>query len=269
MSDAQTLQADPEETAPAVETPAAPVAADLPVAAPEPAPEPTEAEKAAAARETKKADDVRKRINALTRRGAEAERERDALRAQLAAAQALIGAQQPAGEETAPTAPAAPLTDEVIRARAAELNAAERFQERTRDLISKGAKELGADTWNEKTGILAEMGATGNQAFMQALAELPDAHKLVAHLADDLDTLSGLLGRSPVAMAAEMGRIAAAISTPVQRSLSAAPKPVAPVTGRVTAEPDVYDDKMSMAEYVKLRRKTAPVALGGERRRSA
>ncbi|OYV74784.1 MAG: hypothetical protein B7Z66_15320 [Chromatiales bacterium 21-64-14] len=265
MSETQSLQTEAEAPAPEPEVPA--VAPETPVAEAPPAPEPTEAEKAAAARETKKQEDIRKRINALTRRGAEAERERDALRAERDAMKALLESRNPPAEPETPRPAPTALPDDVIQARARELRDAERFQERTRDLISKGAKELGADTWNEKTGILAEMGATNNQAFMQALAELPDAHKLVAYLADDLDVLNGLLARGPVAMAAEMGRITAAITAPAPRTLSAAPKPAASVSGRAAADPDVYDGSLSMAEYVKLRRKQAPASLGGEKAR--
>ena len=274
-------ESNPDNTLTSQNAPAAPEPAPTPEPAPEPvageaapeappaAPEPTEAEKAAKAREDKRQADISKRINSLTRRGADAERRAEAAERELAALKSLReAAQGNAPPDAAPQTPAQPsMTDQAIRAAAQELNAAQRIQERTRDLVQAGAKELGADSWNEKTNILAEMGATQNPAFMQALAELPDGHKLVAHLADDLDGLQGLLSKQPVSMAAEMGRMLAQITTTTPRTLSAAPKPAPSQQARAVSTPDAYDPKLSMAEYVALRRKNAPVHLGGDRKK--
>jgi hypothetical protein len=112
--------------------------------------------------------------------------------------------------------------------------------------------------------VLHGLGATQNAAFMQALVELPNASQLVAHLADDTDELLTLLNKSPVQMAAAMGRMAAAMpadtsSRASEKPLSAAPKPVKQVTApAVVKEPTAYDASLSMADYVKLRAKTAP-----------
>jgi hypothetical protein len=87
---------------------------------------------------------------------------------------------------------------------------------------------------------------------MQALVEVPGASKVVAHLADDADALVELLGKSPVAMAAAMGRMAAELNRPVATRLSNAPRPAAPVTPAVvTPEIDLNTFEGSMAEWNK------------------
>jgi hypothetical protein len=265
--DDNTPPTDPEITPPA--DPAAPPVAETP--APEtPAPEPelTEEQKAEAAKTAKKQADIQKRMNAITRRGAEAERERDRLREELAATRALLEARKPDGEAAPTPEPTRTPSPDAVKIEAQRLREEERFQERTRELIANGAKELTPAVWDEKTEVLAQMGATQNPAFMQALAELPDGHKLVAHLAADLDGLQTLLAKPPVAMAAEMGRMLAQITAAPPRTLSTAPKPPPAPRGTSQAEPDVYDEKLSMKEYVALRRKQAPTHLGGERRRA-
>lgn len=245
----------PVDTAPgpatATETPAAPV--ETP-----PAPSPEEKKRAEADR----------RFARLTAKSAadrvalqKAEAERDAFKA------LLEGREKPDGDGAPKPAPTA-ITPEAVRVEARRMREEERVTERRTSLISDGVKELGEAAWNEKTSIIASLGATENAAFMQALMEMPNAPKLVAALADDSDRLSALLGKSPVAMAAEMGRMAAELDTKPEPkpALSGAPKPVTPVTGRTVPEPTVYDPKLSMKEYVALRQKEAPRHLGGARK---
>lgn len=172
---------------------------------------------------------------------AQADRDRaDAAERELAATRALLQAAKP---ETTP-APAPPPPAAAAIERAAQTLVAQREFERSRQaVIAAGTKEMGEAAWNEKTTILRDLGATDNQAFMQALVEIPGAHKLVAKFADDADGLMALLAKSPVAMAAEMGRMAAQIERPAARSLSSAPRPATPVsTPAVVPEPDPLDD---------------------------
>lgn len=135
-------------------------------------------------------------------------------------------------------------------------------------LVEAGRKSY-AD-WDQKAAMLHSFGATTNPAFMEALVGLSsdEGTKLVAHLADDPDALVGLLARGPVAMASAMGKMAADISKPVveapKPAISRAPRPITPITTPAVApEQTVYDETLSMADYVKLRQKTAPRHLGG------
>lgn len=211
-----------------------------------------------------------KRINDMTRRNAEVLRELELAKAELEIARR--GREMAAGDTTDQTTkPPVSVDEAAIQAAAKRLRDEERANEARSALISNGVKELGADTWNERTQMLAAMGAQDNPAFMDALLELPDAApKLIATLTDEPERLSALLAKRPAALAAELGVMAAALTAAKPRALSAAPAPVQPVRSpRQVAAPDIYDPKMTPREFIALRNKTAPPHLGGPRRRSA
>lgn len=200
-------------------------------------------------------------IDRLTREKHEARREVDQLRAELELLKAARG-----GNSETEQKPAAGFSEADIQRRAEEIVARQRSAERTRSLISEGVKEFGQEDWNAKTGIIAALGATDNPAFMRALAAIPAGHKVAVALADEPDRLASLLSLEPLEMAAEMGRMAVEVGAPKAKTISNAPKPITPVTGRGAAAPDINDPNLSMKEWVALRNKTAPVRLGGQRR---
>jgi hypothetical protein len=195
----------------------------------------------------------------------EARREADQLKAELE----LLRAQLPPKEgETRPATPQ--MTPDAIRAEADKLREQERYDEARTELIQTGIKELGQETWNKKTEVLAALGATDNADFMEALVGTPDAQKLVAALADDPDQLQSLLSKRPLAMAREMGRMAEQLAAPKPKTLSDVAAPVTPVRPRgTTPTPDIADTKnLSVKEWIELRNKQAPRHLGGARKRA-
>lgn len=195
-----------------------------------------------------------RRFATLTAKNAAMRAELETAKRELAAATALANV----GKEPTPN----PQGD--VEAAAQRLVAQREAQSRLNAVIDKGQKEF-AD-WGPKTEVLASMGATDNAAFMEALLEMPNATKIVAHLSDDVDTLNSLLGKSPAAMAAAMGRLDAELGRAPVQPLSNAPRPTKPITTpAVVPEPDIHDEKLSMAEWVKLRNKQAPRHLGGRR----
>lgn len=169
--------------------------------------------------------------------------------------------------ELPPRAPAPPSGPSVEEA-AEQLVSNRALEAKRLALISTGTKELGEAAWLEKTNIVGQLGATESPAFMRAIVSVPDGHRVVAALADNPERVVALLGMDPVEMAAEMGRMAGELAAPKPRTISNAPRPVAPINGRPQPEPNVYDTKsMSMSEYVALRSKTAPRSLGGQGKR--
>lgn len=143
--------------------------------------------------------------------------------------------------------------DEVLERKASELLARREAAAKQSELIQNGVKELGENSWNDKTEILHHLGATGNEAFMRAVMVVPDGHKVIAALADDPTKVMGLLQRSPLEMATEIGRLAADITRkPATRKMTAAPAAGAPVTGRTVGEPSLYDPNISMSEFARL-----------------
>lgn len=195
-----------------------------------------------------------RRFATLTAKNAAMRAELETAKRELAAATALANV----GKEPTPN----PQGD--VEAAAQRIVAQREAQSRLNAVIDKGQKEF--SDWGPKTEVLASMGATDNAAFMEALLEMPNATKIVAHLSDDVDTLNSLLGKSPAAMAAAMGRLDAELGRAPVQPLSNAPRPTKPITTpAVVAEPDIHDEKLSMAEWVKLRNKQAPRHLGGRR----
>jgi hypothetical protein len=231
---AEAARAAPVEApAPVVETPAPPEAEAPPEAAPAEAPKPSKADR---------------RFALMTSRLATEAEARAAAERRAEAAEALLNA----GKETP-----APPQGETVEQAATRLLAQREYTNRQNALVESGFKEFGEAAWKEKTDILYNLGATGNNAFMQALVEVPGAAKVVAHLADDADALVGLLGKSPVAMATEIGRIAAELNRPAPPRLSNAPRPAAPVTPAVvTPEPDLNNFEGSMKEWAAIFDKT-------------
>jgi len=190
-------------------------------------------------------------IDRLTREKNEARRERDLLKARLE----ILEAGRTDGVPAATQA-------EIDAAAARQIAARDANQARV-DLISRGAKELGVVTWDEKTNIITTLGALEAPGFVEALYDIPEAPRLIAYLADEPDILTALLAKSPVKMAAEMGRIAGALPVAEPRPLSKVATPVRAVgPGRVAPPPDVT--KMTPKEFIAYRDRTAPKHLGGK-----
>lgn len=233
----------------AVVAPVEPVTAPEPEAAADPPEAPETPPEPEVTPEPVKPKPQDRRFAVLTAKLATEAAARIAAEERTVAVEALLEAAKPA-PDPAPTI----ASGETVEQAATRLIAQRDFDTRRTTLIAAGRKELGAEAWEEKTSFLHDAGATGNPAFMQALVELPGATKLVAHLADDPDALVALLAKPPVAMAAEMGRLAAEIGRPVVAPvprLSNAPRPQAPVApAAVVAEPDITDESLPMNEWV-------------------
>lgn len=242
-------QPDPVPEVPATETQAA---ADP---APEtPDPEPTPEPK------PRRAD---RHVANLTARLAAKDAEVQAAERRAQAAEALLQAGRP---DNADPPPRQPQPD--VETRATQIAAEREFNRRLADIDAAGAKDLGKEVWEEAKSVLTGLGATTNQAFLEALAETANPAKVFAALADDSDELVALLRKSPAALAAQLGRIDARMetTTTTAKPVSNAPKPPARIQATtVEAEPDLYDERMSMKDWVALREKTAPRSLGGRR----
>ncbi len=256
-----TAQIDAEQAAAAPATPATP-APD-----PDPATPSPEAE-AAAADPPAKPDPVKARLTNLTRKYAEADRARELADRRAEAAEALLAATRTADPD-APPPPAprpAPATSDV-ETRAAQLLAERAATESRQKVIAAGVKEFGEKEWNDRAAILQEYGATLDPHFMGALLETEHPTRIIATLSDDTDALDALMKKSPTARALALGKMDAAFAKPAARPLSSAPKPAARVEGGATqVAADIYDPKMSMAEFQREMDKLLPVHLGGKRK---
>jgi hypothetical protein len=217
---------------------------------PEPEPQPAVA---AASKASKRISHLSARANEATRRAEAAERELEQARALLA----QRSGETPPAERT--------LTEADVDALAEQKVQALTLKQRQTALIQAGAEEFGADKWNQATAELAEGGLQKNAAFMETISELDGAHRVIVALSDDPDAVAELLTMRPVAMAARLGRMAAELNMsdkPPGKQISNVPPPVRPVApGRTAAPPD--PQKMSTAQYLEFRKRTAPKHLGG------
>lgn len=202
----------------------------------------------------KKPNPADRRFAHLTARNAALQAERDQAVKEAEAARALLDA--PKGDE--PPKTTVPQTS--VEEAAQRLVAEREFNSKLTRIDARGKKEFGAEAWENAKSTLTGLGATSNQPFLQALAETDHPQKIFAALAEDSDALVELLGKSPAAMAAQLGRMDAKMETPPPKPLSAAPKPAAPIqSGGVTKEIDPWGpeaENLSMAEWNALAAKT-------------
>jgi hypothetical protein len=116
------------------------------------------------------------------------------------------------------------------------------------------------------SNLLHGMGATGSPAFMEALADLSNAPKVVAALAEDPDMLADILSKTPTAMAARLGKLDAKMETVAAPVTSKAPAPPTKLAPKAVAqEPDIFNPNLSMKEWAELWDKKAPKHLRGYR----
>lgn len=215
-----------------------------------------------------KPDPAARRIANLTRKMGDAERERAAAVARADAAEALLAAARTADPEKAPATPPRPtVADADVEARAARL-LAEREANQTREkVVAAGVKEFGEKDWNDRAAVLQEFGATTNTGFMEALLAAENPTAIVAALTDDTGVLEDLMRKTPAAIGTALGRMDAGFAKPAAKPISQAPKPAARVDpGGGTPTPDIYDPKMSMADFQREMDKILPPHLGGKRK---
>lgn len=177
------------------------------------------------------------------------------------AAEALLNA----GKETPDPAPQ---RANDVESRAAALVAEREFNAKLAAIDAAG-KKSGAEEWEAAKTTLTSLGATSNQAFLQALAETDNPTQIFSTLAEDPDALMDLLAKSPAAMAAKLGRMDAKLSQPTVRPLSSAPVPppkVVPSGVVRDANPHDYPANMSMKEWNKMMDNHLPPSLGGKRK---
>lgn len=213
-----------------------------------------------------KPDKIERRVANLTRKMADADRARQAAEARAEAAEALLRAKDP---DANPEPTRQPAND--VEARAAQIVAEREFNRRLGEIDAAGKKALGAEAWQATVDTMTSLGASQNKAFLEALAETDHPEKIFAELADDTDVLMELLGKSPSAMAARLGRMDAKLSAPAARPLSNAPPPApkVKVAGVVpTPDPYNYPSNMSMKEWNAMMDAMLPPHLGGKKART-
>jgi len=148
------------------------------------------------------------------------------------------------------------LPDAEIQRRAQILAETNRFNEKCNKIAEQGKESFpGFDAALANLSAVGALGANSNPAFLQTVAELPEAHKLLHHLGNNPDEAARINSLPPVKMAIELAKIEAKITTMQAKPTSKAPPPITPVTGTGGANSDLASPDMSMEEFSRIRAK--------------
>ena len=170
------------------------------------------------------------RIDQLTREKYEARRETDSYRS---LAETLQNGGQKA--ETADV-------DSLATAKAAEMVKAQQFDAKCNAIYSSGTTEYG--DFDQTLANFNMLGGLSPQ-LLEAVTQLPDAHKVLHSLGQDMDTAARILALPPMPMAIELAKLS--VSPRKAAPVSNAPKPISPIDGSPRGEPD--PDKMNYSEW--------------------
>lgn len=129
------------------------------------------------------------------------------------------------------------------------------LKDKTDQWLGNGNKEFGAAEFAEKCNEVARLGAGDNPEFMQLMADLPDAHKVIAKMADMPEETQRILALSPRQMTMEIARLA--FDKPAGPQISNAPKPITPIDGTARANTAPSDDDDTKTWMEKRRKQVA------------
>ncbi len=152
--------------------------------------------------------------------------------------------------------PTISLTDAEINRRADELANARVFNEKCDAIAAKGKEEF--PSFDGALANLRAVGALGpnvSPSFLQAVSELPQAHKLLNHLGNHPDEAARITTLPPLKMAIELAKIESSISAPKPKAISTAPAPIVPVSGSGGNNNDLSSPDISMEDFARIRSK--------------
>lgn len=175
----------------------------------------------------------------LTARFSTLSRERDEL------AQRVAHLEQARHQATTGEQPPSPELQNYIRAEAQRLAEEARVEERKQSFHAAGSAAY--EDWQERCQNLIAMGADPGLAAL--LVDMPNGAKLAGELHDNPDELERIASiRSERGRAVALGQFAAKLEQRPARTVSRAPRPPTPVTGR--AEPKFNEYQASAQDLV-------------------
>ena len=176
------------------------------------------------------------RIDQLTREKYDAIRAREAVEARLTEALA--------NPDAAPTK--TPDVDALAAEKAAEIVRTQQFNAKCDDIYTSGKSEF--EDFDDTLGNFKMLGGL-TQPLLEAVTQLPDAHKVLHHLGQNMDEAARILSLAPVPMALELAKLSQAPAKP--RPVSKAPPPIKPIDGQPTGAKS--PDDMTMEEWIEWR----------------
>ncbi len=163
--------------------------------------------------------------------------------------------------ETQDTSPLVVDTAKLVEERARQIVAAKQHAELGNAIYDNGIKDLGK-SFDESVKALGYMGALYNAdetptPLMEAIAEMPEAHKIIHELAKDPENTERILSLSPVRQAVEMTKLQQSLQPQkTVKQTSNAPAPIKPLNGTGKSDLAIDDPKLSRDEYSRRRRES-------------
>jgi len=176
------------------------------------------------------------RIDQLTREKYDAIRAREAVEARLTEALA--------NPDAAPTK--TPDLDTLAAAKAREIVETQQFNAKCDEIYSSGKSEF--DDFDDTLGNFKMLGGL-TPTLLEAVTQLPDAHKVLHSLGQNMDEAARILSLPPVPMALALAKLSQGPAKP--KPVSKAPPPIKPIDGTPTGEKSPED--MDMDEWIKWR----------------
>lgn len=206
--------------------------------APEPGTEqaPEELEQPEESPQPKRKPWFQERIDQLTREKYEERRARESIEAELTKLRS--------GEPADPQAPAE--VDRLANERAKEIVRNDQFNSRCNEVYSSGAGEF--SDFDDKLGNFRLLGGLP-QPVLEAVTQLPDAHKVLYALGGDMDEAARIFSLAPVPMALALAKLS--MSPTKTKPVSNAPSPIRPIDGSPKGEGD--PEKMDTDSWIKWR----------------
>lgn len=191
-----------------------------------------------------------KRFGELTFEKREAQRKLEEAMAEIAA----LKAGKPADSvETPPAATPAPNSDDAVERRAAQLVEQREFDRRINSVIAAGNKEFDAQTFTDKSNLVAYIAGDKTGALMSIVADpeiVTDGHKLIAALADHPEEAERILALPQHKMTLELVKLSEKLGkAPAPKPLSKVPPPVDPVNASARSSNRLDDPNTPIEEF--------------------
>jgi hypothetical protein len=175
------------------------------------------------------------RIDQLTREKHDERRNREALEARLSALEADPAAPKPVADVDALAAKKA---EQIVQQR--------QFDDKCNEVYNTGKQEF--SDFDETIANFSMLGGIP-VPVLEAVNQLPDSHKILYSLGQNMDEATRILNLAPVPMALALAKLS---MSPVKtKPVSNAPPPIRTIDGSTRGEKD--PEKMSMDEWMKWR----------------
>jgi hypothetical protein len=191
--------------------------------------------------------------------------ELQAARARTAELERLIEAGAAKKDEKTPLSAAD--IQKLAREEANRIARDEKFNERSNEIYGAGVKQYSKTEFDGAIDTIKTVGLIPVD-MIDVLSDLGDGHKILKHLADDLDETERLFSLSPTKRAIELTKLHTKVTAVPRKQISNAPDPVRPIGGGTKAPTiDIYDKRVPASDRIKEMRRQQQAEMDKKRAR--